>query len=286
VDRFAELDPALDTGRLTDGPEYAGWRAFRQTEDSRFVGLAVPRVLLRPPHADPPGHGHRFPFRQPAGAGLYGSAAWAVAAVVARAFTESGWLANVRGTAGGAAPGLAQTDPRPEVGFAAPVAADAAFTDRQEKELADLGLIPLVHQPGAGGAVAYTVPSVQRPKGHDGAGATANARLSAMLPHVLCASRVAHYLKVLCRDRIGAFTSPPEVAEALRQWVRKYVVSNDSASQELKARHPLRDAQVEVWETPGRPGHYRCTMHLQPHYQLDALAAGIRLTTELTAGTG
>ncbi len=285
VDQFAEIDPMLDAGRLTDGDDHRGWRSFRQSEDSRFVGLAVPRVLLRSPHTDPPGHGHGFPFRQPAGAGVYGSGAWAVAAVVVRAFADTGWLAAVRG-AGGAAPELAHHDPRPEVGFAAPVAADAAFTDRQEKELADLGLIPLVHQPGAGGAVVYTMPSAQRPKAFDGAGATANAKLSAMLPHVLCASRVAHYLKVLCRDRIGSFTSPHEVADALRQWVRRYVVSNDSASPELKARHPLRDAKVEVWEIPGRPGHYRCTMHLQPHYQLDALAAGIRLTTELTAGTG
>ncbi len=278
LDTFTDLDPTIDVTRLTAGVDHAAWRRFRGTEDARFVGLALPRVVLRGAHREPPRCG--FPFVQPPDGALYGTAAWGFAGVVVRAFAESGWLAAVRGP-GGVVPGLTPTGPRPEDAFPATGVVDTPFTDRQDKELSDLGLVPLCHQPGMAGAAFYSAPSCQEPRGYADAVATANARLSAALPYVLCASRVGHYLKVLMRDRVGAFASGADAAEYLRRWVSKYVVSNDSASTEMKAKYPLREARVDIRDVPGRPGQYRCTVHLRPHYQLDALAAGIKLTTDV-----
>ncbi len=281
ADAFAELDPSIDLARATGGDDHRAWRRLRDAEDVRFVALAVPRMVLRLPHDQPPGC--PFPFAQPRGDALYGNAAWALAAVAVRAFAESGWLADIRGV-GGAVASPTAVGPQLEVGASAPCSADAHFTDRQEKELADLGFTPLCHRPGTGGGAAfYTVPTCQKPKPYDDEAATANAKLGAMLPYILCVSRIGHYLKVLMRDRVGAFTTAADTAEYLRRWLARYVVSNDSASVEMKARYPLREAAVEVRDVPGRPGHYRCTVHLRPHYQLESLSAGIKLTTELSS---
>ena len=291
LDSFTELEPPVDLGRTFAQLDYLKWRQFRDTEDARFVGLALPRVLYRRPYGDDPDRARGFAFQEDTAAGdrsgyLWGSPVFALAAVAARAFAETAWLADIRGArpgeeTGGRVVGL------PAVGYGTGAAetprsvTDAHLTDVREKELADLGFIPLCHTPGAAEAAFYTTPSVQKPKGFADPVATANARLSAMLQYILCASRFAHYLKVMMRDRVGSFTTPEVVEESLNRWLTGYVASNDNASPEIKARFPLREGRARVSEVPGKPGSYQCTVFLRPHFQLDQVSAGIRLTTQL-----
>jgi type VI secretion system protein ImpD len=294
LDSFADLDPTIDLGRTFARPEYVKWRALRDTEDARFVGLVIPKVLLREPHSDTPGHDHHFQYREdttsPDRKGyLWGNGSFAMAAVAVRAFADSGWLAGIRGVRGGDADTAGRVTGLPALPFGPDLspftrsATDVHLTDRQEKELSDHGFVPLCHLPGSSDAAFYTTPSVQKPKGYDDPVATANARLSGMLQYMLCVSRIAHYLKAMIRDRVGAFAGAEECEDHLQQWFRRYVISNDSASDVMKARYPLREARAEVREVPGKPGAYRCTVHLRPHFQLDQLSAAIKLTTQLSA---
>lgn len=294
LDSFADLDPTIDLGRTFARPEYVKWRALRDTEDARFVAMVIPKLLLREPHTDSPGHDHRFQYREDTSSPdrkgyLWGNGSFALGAVAVRAFAESGWLAGIRGVRGGDADtagrvtGLPSLEYGPDVSAFTRSVTDVHLTDRQEKELSDQGFIPLCHMPGSGDAAFYTTPSVQKPKAYDEPAATANARLSGMLQYMLCVSRIAHYMKAMMRDRVGAFTGPDECEDALQSWFRRYVISNDSASDELKAKFPLREAKAEVREVPGKPGAYRCSVYLRPHFQLDQLSAAIKLTTQLSA---
>jgi type VI secretion system ImpC/EvpB family protein len=292
LDSFTDLEIPLDLERTFAQTDYVKWRSFRETEDARFTGLLLPRVLYRRPYGDDPGGGHGFAFVEntadPARRGyLWGNPCYCFAAVAARSFAQSSWLADVRGarpdaTNGGRVVGL------PSVGYGTGRAetsrsvADAHLTETREKELSDLGFVPLCHMPGVPEAAFYSTPSAQKPKTYDTDGASANARLSAMLHYMLCVSRFAHYLKVIMRDRVGAFTSPADVERLLASWLSNYVASNDDASAETKARYPLREGKVQVWEVTGKPGTYQCSVFLRPHFQLDQLSAGIRLTTQLS----
>lgn len=289
LDSFADLDLPLNLDRTFEQLDYLKWRQFREAEDARFVGLALPRMLLRAPHADAPGGGPGFRFTEDSadrGGYLWGNPAFALAAAAARSFAESGWLADIRGAragqdAGGIVTGL------PAVGYGTGAAetpravTEVQLTDVREKELADLGFIPLCHTPGAAEAAFYTTPSAQKPKSFADPTATANARLSAMTQYMLCASRFAHYLKVMIRDRVGSYTTPEAVEDGLNKWLMRYVTGNDNASPETKAKYPLREGRAQVREIDGKPGSYRCTVHLRPHFQLDQVTAAIRLTTEL-----
>lgn len=290
LDSFADLDLPLNLDRTFEQLDYLKWRQFREAEDARFVGLALPRMLLRRPYGDEPGGGPGFGFREDAaarGGYLWGNPAFALAAAAARAFAESGWLADVRGTRAGLDTGGLVTG-LPAVGYGTGAAetpravTDVQVTDTRERELADLGFIPLCHTPGAAEAAFYTTPSAQKPKAYTDPTAAANARLSAMLQYMLCASRFAHYLKVMIRDRVGSFTTPELIEDALNKWLLTYVTGNDNASPETKARYPLREGKAQVREIDGKPGAYQCTVHLRPHFQLDQVSAAIRLTTQLS----
>jgi type VI secretion system ImpC/EvpB family protein len=296
LDSFAELEMPLDLERTFDQLDYLKWRAFREIEDARFVGLALPRVVYRRPYGDVPGATHGFNFREDASAAdrsgyLWGSPVFAMASCAVRAFAETNWLADLRGIRpdavnGGRVVGL------PAIGYGTGSAetprsvTDAHLTDLREKELSDLGFIPLCHVPGTAEAAFYTTPSAQKPPTFAEATATANARLSAMLHYVLCASRFAHYLKVMIRDQVGSFASAGEIEDRLGKWLSGFVIGNDDASSEQRAKYPLREANVRVREMEGKPGSFQCVVYLRPHFQLDQLSAGIRLTTQLTTATG
>ena len=295
LETFADLELPLNLHRTFDQLDYVKWRSFRESEDSRFVGLALPRVIYRRPYENTPGVSCGFNFQEDTSATdrsgyLWGNPAFTLAACAARSFAESNWLADVRGARpdaenGGRVVGL------PQIGYGSGSAetprsvTDAHLTDLQETELADLGFIPLCHTPGAAEAAFYTTPSAQKPKVFSEAAATANSRLSAMLHYILCASRFAHYLKVIMRDAVGAYTTAAEVEDRLSKWLIRFVTGNDDASPEQKARYPLREGKVTVREIEGKPGAYQCSIYLRPHFQLDQLSAGIRLTTQLTSGT-
>ena len=295
LNEFATLEQPLNLPRTFDQLEYLKWQEFRTSEDSRFVGLVLPRVLMRLPYEDDGTRADGFRFREEVTGPdrekyLWGSAAYAFGAVLIRAFAQSNWLADIRGVrrdeeGGGIVSGLPvhsfATDKR---GVAAKSSTEVLISDRQESELSRLGFVPLCHCADTDYSAFYTNQSAQKPKSYDEPGATMNARISSMLQYTLCVSRFAHYLKAIARDKMGAFSDPEDCEDFLHRWLQKYVTPDSEASAEVKARFPLREARVEVSEQPGKPGSYRCTAHLWPHFELEELAATLKVTTELTKG--
>jgi type VI secretion system ImpC/EvpB family protein len=283
----------MDHEKTFDGVEYVKWKSLRASEDARFVGLAMPRVLMRTPYEDDGHRVDRFRFREdvrgPDGSKyLWGGAAFAFGAVLVRAFSQAGWLADIRGAqrgveGGGLVTGLPRhsfgSDRR---GLVAKSSTDVVITEELEKQLSDLGFIPLCECKDTEHSAFYSNQSLQKPARYDRAAATTNAQLSAMLQYMLCVSRFAHYVKVMGRDKMGSFSEYEELEKMLQQWIVQYVTSDSEATPEIKARYPLRDAEVRVEPTPGKPGSYRCRMRLMPHYELDELQASVRVVAELT----
>jgi type VI secretion system protein ImpC len=162
---------------------------------------------------------------------------------------------------------------------------EVPITDRREKELADLGFVPLVHCKDTDYAAFFSVQSCQKAKIYDKDAANANARLSTQLPYILACSRFAHYLKAMMRDKVGSFMSRTDCERWLNQWITNYVTPDDTASASVKASHPLREARIDVVEVPGKPGVYRAVAFLKPHFQLDELSVSLRLVAELPPST-
>jgi type VI secretion system ImpC/EvpB family protein len=296
LDDFSTLERPINLAATFDGLPYLKWRGFRDQEDSRFIALVLPRILLRLPREDDGTRADGFRFREDVTGPnrrkyLWGNAAFAMAAVLIRAYAASGWFADIRGVqsgtlGGGLVTGLPvhsfTTDAR---GVAPKTSTEVAIDEYQEQAISKLGLIPLCHCHDTEFSAFYTNQSVQKPKQYDDAAATANARISAMLQYMMCASRFAHYLKILVRDQIGSTLDPEQIAVRLNDWIAQYVTPDERASPDTKARFPLRQADVRVSELPGRPGNYRMEMHLLPHFQLDELTATLRLVTRLGAPT-
>jgi type VI secretion system protein ImpC len=289
LESFTQLDQPRDLAKVLDTVEYAEWKAFRDSEDSRYVALALPRMLLRTPYG-PERRIEAFDFDERVDgrahdAYLWGSAAWALGARVTNAFAKYGWCAAIRGVEGG---GLVEglpvhnfTTDAGETVMKCPT--ETAITDRREKELADLGFAPLVHCLGTPNAAFFSVQSAQKPKVYNKPEATANARVSAQMPYIFAVSRFAHYLKVIMRDKIGGFMSAADATTFLNTWIQQYVVPNDDAAPESKARKPLKEARVDVVEIPGKPGALRAVAFLRPHFQLDELTISMRLVADLPA---
>ncbi|HTS61412.1 MAG TPA: type VI secretion system contractile sheath large subunit [Candidatus Acidoferrales bacterium] len=287
-DSFTTIDAARDMAKIFDSSEYAKWKSFRQSEDSRYVGLCLPHVLARLPYGKNGASVDSFNYEEGVDGTdhskyLWGNAAYALAARLTQAFANYGWCAAIRGVEGG---GLVEglpthtfTTDEGDVALKCPT--EAPITDRREKELADLGFVPLVHCKGTDYAAFFSVQSAQKPKMYDKEAANANARLSAQLPYILAISRFAHYMKAMMRDKIGAFMSRKECETFLNTWILQYVVGNDEVSAEVKARRPLRDARIEVVEVAGKPGVYRAVAFLKPHFQLDELSVSLRLVADL-----
>jgi type VI secretion system ImpC/EvpB family protein len=293
LDEFTGLEQPLNLGRTFQQLDYLKWKAFRDTEDSRFVGLTLPHILLRLPYEDDVSRVDGFRFHE-AVAGpdrkkyLWGNAAYGFGAVLIRAFGESGWLANIRGSqrdvvGGGVVTGLpAHSFSTDKLGVAVKCSTDTIITDVQEQEMAELGFLSLCHSKDTNASAFYTSQSVQAPKRYDELAATMNARFSAMLQYMLCVSRFAHYLKILARDKVGTFLEAGDCEDYLHRWLMQYVSADNEASPQVKAEYPLRDASVRVRSQPGKPGSYLCVAHLWPHSEFDELSVSIRVTTELT----
>jgi type VI secretion system protein ImpC len=290
LESFTQLDQPRDLAKIFDTTDYAKWKSFRQSEDSRYVALTAPRVLIRQPYGMQTVPVEAFNYEEQVDGTdhskyLWANAAWALGARITQSFALYGWTATIRGVeSGGLVEGLPVHNFRTESGdLAMKCPTEVPISDRREKELADLGFVPLVHQKGTDKACFFSVQSAQKPKVYDTASATANARISAQLPYIFAVSRFAHYLKAIMRDKIGGFASRAEVEQFLNRWISNYVVSNDSAGFTLKAQCPLREARVDVSEIPGKPGCYRAVAFLRPHFQLDELTMSLRLVAELPA---
>lgn len=300
---FDKLDKPRDLARIFEGTEFIGWNEFRNCEDSRYVGLVLPRVLLRLPYGDGglPAEGFDFQEEVASATGgngtpeggrhpvrdrfLWGNAAFFLAARITNAFALHRWTAAAWGSEGGGlVDGLPQYACDAGVGGPAVLCpTETAISDRRGQELSDLGFIALSHCKGSGQAKFFGGRSTRRPRLYISDEANANARESALLPCVLAASRFAHYIKVMMREKVGSFLTRGNAENYLNSWIAQYVLPDDDASQEIEAAHPLRAARVQVTDVPGEPGAYSAQAWLQPNFQLARLDTVLRIEVRLPA---
>jgi type VI secretion system protein ImpC len=292
-DSFTELAGPRDLSMIFQGAEYTKWRSFRDSDDARYVGLTLPHVLARLPYGEETDPVEAFRFEEDVTGRdhskyLWTNAAYAFGTNVTSAFSMYGWTAAIRGReGGGVVEGLpVHNFPTDDGEIASKCPTELAITDRREAELDKLGFIPLSHYKDTDYAVFFGARSAQKAKKYDTDLANANADLSTQLPYIMATSRFAHYLKVMCRDKIGAFMERKDVEEYLTRWISNYVLLDDKASQEQKSRLPLREARVEVSENKARPGSYNATFFLRPHFQLEELTVSLRLVSQLPAPKG
>ena len=287
---YSGLEKPRALSSLFESQELVGWNSFRKTEDARYVALVLPRVMMRLPYGPKTQPAAGFDFTEDTNGGSHDCILWANAAYakvqrITEAFAKYSWCAAIRGMEGGGAvtnlPIFSYRTKEGDQTIVCPT--EVSITDRREKELSDLGFISLVHRKREDLSVFFGGQTTQQTKTYDDDKATANARLSAVLPFILASSRFAHYMKVLIRDKIGGFQTAESVSVYLNQWISDYVLGKDDAGQEIKAQYPLRDARVDVSEVAGKPGVYRAVVYLRPHYQLEELTSSIRLVAELPA---
>ncbi len=294
VDSFTDLATSIDLAAPLRNADHARWRSLASRADMRFVGVTLPHVLARQPWQDDGTRADGFRYREYAPTDkqrVWMNASYAFASVVARAFAHFAWPADVRGVetdrvGGGLVTGLPlepfSTDPD-QVWVRNPV--EIVLTDRQERSLLDAGLMPLSSIPYSEELVFGAVRSLQTPQRYQGPtadAADANARLSTQINSILCASRFAHHLKMKGRHMVGSFKTAGEIERFLQAWLTQYVNGNLAASGDSRARFPLVAGRVTVNELPGRPGSFGCVVQLQPHYQLDDIAANFQLVTDLS----
>ncbi len=297
LDDFNSLRTPLNLQAIFAQSEYVRWRALRNHPDSRFLGITLPRILMRKPYRTTPGSYKGLFFYEKPDAYtsepyLWGNAAYAFGGILIREFASVGWFGHIRGVprdhvGGGLVTNLPcdtfTTDPN-DVAYKP--ATDAVITDSIERDISNLGFIPLCQCYGTPFSAFYSNASIQTIKRTGDKETEINAKLAAMMQHVLCGSRVAHYIKVMIRDKIGSFMTAQECEGLLRHWLFKYTTGRDDLEWEAQARYPLREASVKVKEHPEKPGHYLCVIHLVPHYQTDQMVSELELVTELVQSGG
>ena len=291
--RFTDLSVPRDLSKIFESGELDGWRSFRDGEDSRYVALTLPRYALRLPYGAKTIPVENFNFEEDVDGRdhdkyLWGNAAYLVGLRLTDAFAKYSWTTAIRGVEGGGKVESMKTHKflTDEGDIAIKCPTEVTITDRREKELNDLGFLSVVHAKGTDFAAFFGGQTVNKPKVYNKDLATANARLSSALPYILAASRFAHYLKVIMRDKIGSFQTAQNVEEYLNTWLSQYVLLNDGAGQSVKAQYPLREGRVDVVEVAGKPGVYKATVYLRPHFQLEELTTSLRLVAELPPPAG
>lgn len=285
---FTEMGIPRDLSKIFESAELAAWRSFRESDDARYVALVLPSYSARIPYGAKTNPVENFSFEEDTDGTDHSKYLWANAAYqlglrITEAHAKHGWATAIRGVEGGGKiEGMvAHTYKTEEGDIALKPPTEVTITDRREKELNDLGFIAMVNAKGSNTAAFFGGQTVQKPKVYDKDAANASAELSARLPYVLAASRFAHYLKVMARDKVGSFQTRTDLQKYLNNWLANYVLLSPEASQEAKARLPLSSARVDVTEVPGRPGSYRAVAFLKPHFQLEDLSASIRLVADL-----
>jgi type VI secretion system protein ImpC len=288
-ERFTELSNPRDLAKIFDSVEYASWKSFRESEDSRYVAMAMPKVLGRLPYGKEFRSVAEFNFEEMVDGKdhdkyLWMGAAWTYAARLTDAYAKDGWFMRTRGVEGGGkVEGLpVHTFPTDDGDVAMKCPTEIAITDRREFELSNLGFLPLVHAKGQDFAVFMGSQSCQKAKTYFDPAANANAELSTKLNLMLCVARFSHYLKVMARDKIGSFMEVKDCERWLNEWIKNYVHSNpEGAGDKAKAEKPLREASITVQEVKGKPGYYEAVAYLRPHFQLETLTTSMRLVAEV-----
>lgn len=293
LDSFEDMPLPRDLSKLFESPDYIKWNSFRNSEDSRYVTLLLPRILMRLPYGPNTLPVAEFNFTENVGVGdtdkfCWGNPAYALAQRITNSFTLYNWTAAIRGVEGG---GVVEGLPTYvfktlEGDTTVKCPTEVAITDRREKELSDLGFISVCYCKGSDYAVFFGAQTTQKPKVYNLDDANANASLSARITYLLAASRFAHYIKVLMRDKVGSFLTKENVENYLNTWLSGYVLLNDDAPATIKAQYPLREGRIDVYDVPGSPGAYRSVIYLRPHFQMEELTASIRLVTNLPARAG
>ena len=286
---WQELANPRDLTKIFTTPEYAAWRSLRESEDSRYLGLAMPRYLARLPYGAKTSPVEEFDFEEDTGAAdhnryTWANAAYAMAVNINRSFKEYGWCSRIRGIeSGGAVEGLpTHTFPTDDGGVDMKCPTEIAISDRREAELAKNGFMPLVHRKNSDFAAFIGAQSLQKPSEYMDPDASANANLAARLPYLFACCRFAHYLKCIVRDKIGSFKERDDMQRWLQNWVMNYVDGDPAHSSEAtKSRKPLAAAEVVVEEVEGNPGYYTSKFFLRPHYQLEGLTVSLRLVSKL-----
>ena len=287
-EKYTELGGPRDLSKIFQTADYAKWKSFRESDDSRYVSLALPHILMRLPYGADNVPVEAFNYEEDVDGTdhdnyLWGNAAYALGARLTDAFAKYHWCAAIRGVEGGGlVSGLPTHTFKTDDGdVALKCPTEVAITDRREKELADLGFIPLVHCKGTDYAAFFSTQTANKAKVYDTDGATTNAKLSSQLQYMMAVSRFAHYLKSMMRDKVGSFMTRKNAEDFLNRWISNFVLLNEDAGQEMKAKYPLSEARVDVTEIPGKPGAYKAVAFLKPHYQLDELTVSLRLVSEL-----
>ena len=291
---WQELANPRDLTKIFGTPEYAAWKSLRESDDARYIGLAMPRFLSRLPYGAKTNPVEEFNFEEETGGGEHNSytwanAAYAMAANINRSFKTYGWCTRIRGVeSGGAVEGLpAHTFPTDEGGVAMKCPTEIAISDRREAELAKNGFMPLVHRKNSDFAAFIGAQSLQKPAEYDDPDASANANLAARLPYLFACTRFAHYLKCIVRDKVGSFKERADMEKWLNKWIMNYVDGDPANSSETtKSQKPLAAAEVLVEEIPGNPGYYTSKFFLRPHYQLEGLTVSLRLVSKLPSEKG
>jgi type VI secretion system protein ImpC len=295
LESWEELSQVRDLKTGFDGKEYIKWKSFRESADSRYVVMTMPRTLARLPYGANTKPVDEFDFEEvetgPNGESIavshdqycWMSTAYVMAARLTAAFSETSWCTAIRGAnSGGKVEGLPTHIFKSDDGDTdVKCPTEIAITDRREKELSDLGFMPLSHYKNTDYSVFFGGQTTQKPKIYDKPAATENAAISARLPYIMAASRIGHFLKVMARDNIGSFKEAHDVEKWLNEWIMQYVAAEDSPTEETKARRPLREAKITVAEIPGSPGSYNAVAHLRPFLQMEELNASVRMVTKL-----
>ncbi len=289
MESWRELADPRDLTKIFQTADYAPWRSLRESEDSRYIGLAMPRYLARIPYGSKTNPVEDFAFEEDTGNAdhnkyVWSNASFAMAVNINRSFKLYGWCTRIRGVeSGGVVESLpCHTFPTDDGGVDMKCPTEIAITDRREAELAKNGLMPLLHRKGTDMAVFIGAQSLQKPQEYTDPDATANANLAARLPYLFATCRFAHYLKCMVRDQIGTFKERGDMEKYLNNWISQYVEPDPArATDEAKARRPLAAAEIKVEEVEGNPGYYTSKFFLRPHYQLEGLTVSLRLVSKL-----
>lgn len=294
MESWQELANPRDLTKIFSTPEYAAWRSLRESDDSKYIGLCMPRFLARTPYGAKTNPIDDFDFEEDtAGADhsryAWANAAYAMATNINRSYKMYGWGSRIRGIeSGGAVENLPlHTFPSDDGGVDQKCPTEIAISDRREAELSKAGLLSLIHRKNSDFAAFIGAQSLNKPAEYDDPDATANANLAARLPYLFACNRFAHYLKCIVRDKVGSFKERADMERWLNKWIMNYVDGDPAnSSEETKARRPLAAAEVVVEEVEGNPGYYTSKFFLRPHYQLEGLTVSLRLVSKLPSAKG